>query len=262
MTATEEPAPAAHGRTRRRALAGVGLSCLLLLQGLLLSISTIDAGKFDEWAVEVERSSTWRYGYVAGRHGAFPVKAPLGADAAPFVPPEADGLSALIVRHMKTAPWKAGLEFGFYVGLFALGRYGLPRLPWPRAAAQRRVRWSCGVALSSVILVTLAMAPFLATGYGEPLFSTRRGLAALSYSHLLPMTAPVEPAVSYGLLLQSVIIWPLMATEWVAGPLSAVLNIRGLLWLMTVGFWGLVAATGAWLTYLPSPLLPPARERD
>ncbi len=253
MSATGEPVPGAHRRTRRRALAGVGLSFLLLLQWLLIAIPTIDAEKFDYWAVEVERSSGWRYGYVAGRHGAFPVKAPLGADAAPFVPPKGDPLSALIVRHMKTAPWKAGLEFGFYVGLFALNRYGLLRLPWARAAAQHRVRWSCGIALSSVILLTAAMAPYLATGYGESLFSTRRGLGALSYSHLLPITAPVAPAVSYGLLLQSVMIWPLMATEWVAGPLWDVLGIRSSLWLVTASFWGLVAAAGAWFAYPPTP---------
>lgn len=164
-----------------------------------------------------------------------------------------------MARKLKTAPWKAGLELCFYAGLLALHRYGLPFLPWAPGAMRGRSRWSFGVALSSVILVTAAMAPYLATGYGEPLFSTRRGPGALSYSDLVPITAPVtSSAVSYGLLLQSVLIWPLMATQWVAEPLSALLGIRGSLWLVTVGFWGGVAATGAWFTFLPTR----ARERD
>lgn len=229
----------------------VGLLLLLVLQWLLLTIPTISAESFNEGAVEVKRSNHWRYGYVAGRHGAFPVKAPLGANAAPFVPPANDGLAALIAHNMKTAPWKAGLEVGLYLGLFALGRFSFGYLRLARCVTESRGRWSWGMALLTVGLVTAGMAPYLAAGYGEPLFSTRRGLAALSYSALLPMTAPVTPAVSYGLLLQSVTIWPLAATEWAAGPLWDVLGIRSALWLVTVGFWGVLVATYAWFVRFP-----------
>jgi len=155
-------------------------------------------------------------------------------------------------RELRTTPWKAGLEFGFYEGLLALCRSGLARLRLAGAGARQR-RHCVGVALSIVVFVSAAMAPYLATGYGDPLFGTRMGPGALSDSGLVPISAPVTPSVSYGLLLQSMLIWPLMATQRAAEPLSAWLGIRGSLCLVAAGFWGVVAATGAWLACRPTP---------
>ena len=232
----------------------IGLVVPLALQWLLVAIPTIEAERFELWAVELERGGKWRYGYVQEHHGASLVKTPLRADAPAFVPRSEDPLSPLMARELRTTPWKAGLELAFYAGLLALYRYGLPRLPWTRSGAQSRWRRSSGVALSTVIFVSAAMAPYLAAGYGEPLFSTYRGPGALSYSGLVPITAPVTPAVSYGALLQAWLIWPLMAAQWAAEPLSAWLGIRGSLWLVASGFWGIVAGAGAWVGGCPTPV--------
>lgn len=259
MNAPAEPRPRSRPRARRIVARVIGLAVLLILQWSLAAIPTIDAAQFDRWAVELERSATWRYGYAQEYHGAVLVKAALSADATPLVPPTGDRLAALMARELRTAPWKAGMELAFYAGLFLLGRHALPRLPLFRAAAQHRVRWSLGAALSVVAFVTAAMAPYLALGYGEPLFSTYRGAGALSYSGLVPITAPVTPAVSYGLLLQWwVLIWPLMAGQWAAEPLSSWLGIRASLWCVTSVFWGLLTMIGAWFAWIP----PPAQERD
>lgn len=259
MIAPAESRPGRRARARQVVARVIGLALPLILQWMLVAIPTIDAEQFDRWAVELERIGTWRYGYAMEYHGAILVQAPLRAGAAPFVPPKDDRVAAIMARELKTARWKAGIELAFYAGLFLLGRHALPRLPWFRAAAQHRVRWSVGVALLVVVFVTVAMAPYLAAGYGEPLFSTRQGAGALSSSGLVPITAPVTPAVSYGLLLQWwVLIWPLMATQWAAEPLSAWLGIRGSLWLVSISFWSLLATIAAWFAWLPTPV----QERD
>lgn len=254
MNTTAERATTGHRRIRRLVAVVTGLVVALTLQCLLVAIPAIETEQFDRWAVELDRRGNWRYGYVQEHHGAALVRAPLLADTPAFVSQDEDPLAAVMARELRTMPWKAGLELGFYAGLLALYRYGLPRLPWTRSGAQPRWRRSSGVALSTVIFVSAAMAPYLAAGYGEPLFSTYRGPGALSYSGLVPITAPVTPAVSYGLLLQAWLIWPLMAAQWAAEPLSAWLGIRGSLWLVASGFWGIVAGAGAWVGGCPTPV--------
>ena len=258
MIAPAESRPGRRARARQVVARVIGLALPLILQWMLVAIPTIDAEQFDRWAVELERSGTWRYGYAMEYHGAVLVKAPLQVSAAPFVPPKDGGVATIMARELKTARWKAGIELAFYAGLFLLGRHALPRLPWFRAAAQHRVRWSVGVAFSVVVFVTVAMAPYLAAGYGEPLFSTRQGAGALSSSGLVPITAPVTPDVSYGMVLQSWLIWPLMASQWAAEPLSSWLGIRASLWCVASVFWSLLATIAAWFAYLPTPV----QERD
>ena len=254
MNAIAEPATRAHTGRRRLVVVVVGLVVPLALQWLLVAIPVIETEHFDRSAVELDRRGNWRYGYVQEHHGATLVRTPLRADAPPLAPRLEDALVPIMARELRTTPWKAGLELCFYACLLALYRYGLRRFAWARASAQHRWRRSPGVALSTAVFVSAAMAPYLATGYGEPLFSNRWGPGALSYSGLVPVTAPITPAVSYGLLIEAVLIWPLMATQWAAEPLSAWLGIRGSLWLVSAGFWGIVAAAGAWVGCCPTPV--------
>ena len=60
---------------------------------------------------------------------------------------------------------------------------------------------------------------------------------ALSFTSLLPTTGAVTSAVSYGMLLEALLLWPMIATAWVAEPLSALIGIRGSVWLVTSVFW-------------------------
>lgn len=242
-----------HGIWRVGRASG-GVAAVLVLQYLLVAIPKIEPVLFDRRVVELQRSDSRRYGYVMQRHGAVLVRTTLDADAAPFVPPRDDRVATLMTRELKTTPWKAAIELAFYASLVALGRSALRTAPWMRAAPRRRLRLSLGAGLSAIVFVSAVVAPYLAIGYGEPLFSTRRGPGALTSSGLVPVTAPIVPAVSYGLILEAFLIWPMMAMQWAAEPLSAWLGIRGSLWVVAAGFWAVVATVATWWANLPVPL--------
>ena len=138
------------------------------------------------------------------------------------------------------------MELAFYSALFGL--YRLVRRVLHGIAVRpvgTRLRFSASVALSAAILVSASMTPYLLLGYGEPLFSNRMGPGALSSSGLVPSTAPITSAISYGLLLQQLLIWPMISAEWAAESLSALLGTRGSLWLVAVTFWSAIGALAA-----------------
>jgi hypothetical protein len=218
---------------------------VVALQSLLLAIPAIGAVPFDRAGVELDRDVRWRYGYVVTRHGAVLVRAPLAGAAGPAPSVPADAVSTFMARELKARPWKCGLELIFYAGLMTIVHVSRRRAPSASSAVNGRVRRLARAAGLAVTLVTVTMAPYLFSGYGEPLFSTWRGPGALSSSGLVPATAPVVPAVSYGLLLQWLFIMPMIASSRAAETLSLALGIRGSLWLVTAAFWGLIAAIGA-----------------
>ena len=108
-----EPSSRTPTRTRQLLFATFGLGVPLLLQWMLVAVPTIEPALFDRLAVELERSSTRRYGYVLQHQGAILVNARLEADAPPFVPRRGNRVATLMTRELKTAPLKAVIELGF-----------------------------------------------------------------------------------------------------------------------------------------------------
>jgi hypothetical protein len=161
-------------------------------------------------------------------------------------------LAIVMALELRSASLKAVLELLFYLALWGLARFVLARIPGPhvRSVAQR---WPAvaPAAMTTAAFVTAAMAPYLVTGHGEPLFSNWEGPGALSSTGMVPTTGAVTSAVSYGMLLEALLMWPMIAMAWAAEPLSALLGIRGSLWLVACVFW----STGAALLGLASPTL-------
>lgn len=212
---------------------------VLFLQWGIASIPAIDADGFDQSARELQRTKTWRYGYVLPHHGAVLVKARNTAGAPPLVPIEPDDrLSTVMARELRLGPWKALLELLFYGGLWALTAAGLPRLA--RAIAgptATRGRWAQAVGVAGALLPTVALAPYLCSGYGEPLFSTWQGPGALSYSGPFPQTAPLGRSITYRMAIQAVLTYPLLSASC-ALHFFAPLGERGALWATSAIFYG------------------------
>ena len=234
---------------RRNALRCVAAGLLVLLQWSLVSIPSVDILHFNRRATELQRTARWRVGYILEYHGATFVKTRMQADAPGLRPrPAGDAVAAIMARELRQRVRKGWLELAFYAGLFVVYQLGRETLRRVRTRADvTRLQFCAAVALAGVVFVTAAMTPYLLFGYGEPLFSNRLGPGAISSSGLIPSTAPMTSAISYGLMLQQLIVWPLMSAQWAADPLSAFLGIRGSLWFVAVMFWGSIGGSIAWL---------------
>ena len=158
---------------------------------------------FDVVAVELQRADGWRYGYVTQDGDTMLVKSPEERDSPAFTPPDAgDALATLMSRKLRYRVPKAWAEFGFYV---VLGLY-------VRRAARLRRTWSQSPSLrarsASLVtagFVTLGLAPYVLTGYGEPLFQSLYSVSIESYTQqLVPVTGPIEPTISYTGFVQAV----------------------------------------------------------
>jgi hypothetical protein len=220
------------------------------LQWALASIPTVNRQEFNRRATELQRTARWRYGYVHQYHGAVLVKTRTRADASQLRPRAAGNrLAAVMARDLRQRTGKAWLELAFYGGLFVLYRFGRNLLYRVRMRAPgNRLAFGAAVALATALFVTAVMTPYLLYGYGEPLFSNRVGPGALTSTSLVPTTAAITSAISYRLLLQQLLIWPLMSAEWAAEPLSTLLGIRGSLWLVAVTFWTAIGTFAAWFS--------------
>jgi hypothetical protein len=151
-----------------------------------------------------------------------------------------------MARELRLRPWKASGELAFYAALFGLFKFRTALLR--RARLSRLGGLSCAAvtALLAALLVTTLTSPSLVAGCGEPLFSTRRGPGAISYSGIVPARGSLDtPPVSYGMLLQALLIWPLVCAQWAAEPLTAWFGIRGSLWLVAVVFWSVAVAAAS-----------------
>jgi len=227
----------------------------------LISIPRIDAGRFGN-ARELERSDRWRYGYVRQYHGAVLVKVRRTKDEPAFVPPDpADRIAPIMLSELRTRRWRASLELVFYALLIGWVKTGLPRVERAVAAGRSRFRGCAMAGLAGAVYMTAAMLPYLATGYGEPLFSTWRGPGAISSSARVPGTATTYvPSVSYGMLLQETLRWPFVAlgdlfdAVGVFEVLVPVVGTRAMLWLMAVVFWGVAVATVACFSDVRRPV--------
>jgi hypothetical protein len=231
-------------RPRLLVLRVVGLACVVFLQWQLGAMHRVDARSFDRFAFELERSQAWRYGYVLQYHGAVLVKTRLTPGAPPLRPPRPDDrLAVAMMLELRGASVRAVAELVFYAALWALARFGLSRISWPRTRSVTSP-WPAlaRAAIAMAAFVTAAMTPYLLAGYGEPLFSNHMGPGAMSSTGLVPTTGAVVSAVSYGMLLEALLMWPMIAGTWAAEPLSAHVGVRISLWLVACGFWSVGVA--------------------
>ena len=232
------------------------------MQYLLIAIPSVEPGRFDRRAREVQRSDTWRYGYVRQFHGAMLVKARRTKGEPAFVPPDpADRIAPIMLRELRTRRWKASLELVFYGLLVGVLKAGLPRVTGARASRRSRL-YGCAIAgLAGALYVTMAMLPYLAIGYGEPFLSAQRGAGAIIFRALVPETTTrYFSSVSYGILLQWWVLWPLVALEdlfravGVFDVLVPLVGTRGMPWLLAVLFWGVAAAMVSFFGYARRPV--------
>lgn len=153
---------------------------VLYVLGGVAWVRSIDESEFETYAVEIERSQTWRWGYVMPHHGAVLVKTRLAADAPPLAPIAADDwLTPIMAHELRLRPWKAAFEIGFYASLWALWSVGLARMR-RRLSGADSTRWRRSVTfgLSWAVMIAALMAPFLIAGYGEPLFTNQQAPGA------------------------------------------------------------------------------------
>jgi hypothetical protein len=216
--------------TRRILFRCAAVALVLVAQWSIVSVPAIDTDKFDAWARELQRTKTWRYGYVLPHHGAVLVKTRWTGSALPFVPiaPD-DRLSGVMDRELRLGARKAAFELLFYGSLWILAMTGLPRIARAMGgAAPTRGRWAAAVGTATALFPTAALAPYLIAAYGEPLFSTWRGPGALSYSGPFPPTAALGTSITYRHFF-------------------APLGERGALWAIAGVFYGVGAAIVAYV---------------
>ena len=223
------------GLTRRRILQCVAIALVLGVEYLIASVSIIDGHAFNDGAVEMERTRTWRYGYLWQYHGAVLVKTRLVTGAPPIRPIRAnDDIAPIMARELYLLPRKAAFEVGFYGSLWALWSGGLSplrrRFSGTGSTPRRR---SVAVGLSIGIMVTAFFAPLLIAGYGEPLFSKWHGPGALSYTTSDP--GSTDPAwgysFTYGAAVQALMMWPLLTLGWALALLEPIGDLPAFLLL-------------------------------
>jgi len=235
--------------TRRRLFQCAAIALVLCAEWLVASVPSVDGSTFDERVTELERTRTWRYGYLLQYHGAVPVKTRLVEGAPPLAPIDADDeIAPIMAQELRLAPWKAAFEIGFYASLWALWSGGLSRLR-RRLSGPDSTRWRRSVALglSWAAMITAVMAPFLIAGYGEPLFSTWRGPGALSYSSWFDSTGTAwGSSLTYRAVLEAVLMFPLVSLEWTwrfFEPIGA----RVSFWLVSVVFYAIAGTAWKWI---------------
>ena len=96
------------------------------------SVRRIDRETFDTHAVELERTRTWRYGYVRNYRGGLLVRTRLGAGAPPLAPIAAnDTVAPIMTRELHAHQQKAAVEavlYGLLWGLLFGGAFRLRRM--------------------------------------------------------------------------------------------------------------------------------------
>lgn len=234
--------------TRRCLFQCAAVALVLCAEWLFASVRSIDESTFDERATELERTGTWRYGYVQLYHGAILVKTALVEGAPPLAPIDADDdIAPIMAQELRMVPRKAAFEIGFYAALWALWG-ALSRLR-RRLLGPDSTRWrrSAALGVSWALMITTVMAPLLLAGYGEPLFSTWQGPGALSYSSAFGSTVPNwGPSFTYRGVLMGVFGFPILSLGWTL-EIFEPHNVRAALWLLSVVFYALASTGWKWI---------------
>ncbi len=226
----------------------VVIALVLLVEWQAVQVTTVDPEAFAEYAVEIEHTTNWRYGYVLQRHGAVLVKTRPGTRAQTSAPRGVnDDIAREMSRTLHLLGWKAVFELSFYALLLGMWDAGVAR--WRRRFASHDIsEWRRSAAFGGLwaVLVAAALAPYVLTGYGDPLFSSWRGPGAMSYSMWLgSAVGPLGPALTYRAVVLFVVTFPLMGLGW-AGRFLAPIGEPAALWIVSVVFHGCQAAALHW----------------
>ena len=223
-------------------MGGFCLAFLVFMHFGLAHVSSVSGAYFDLDAWEIQRTDGWRYGYVERYHDTVLVKSREDVDSFDYVPPAADDeLAALMLQKLDHRGLRAWAEFALYL---ALGLYlhrvrrfrlALLRSPWPRAVT---------AGMAAVGFVTFALAPNLATGYGDPFGGMDDGSDELDMAAaFMPLTTGLDPTISYTLLVYAMSAVPLISAEVLAGARGVRLSRPSGLWSLSATFWALSACT-------------------
>lgn len=147
-------------------------------------IQPLDAEQYARYGIDLRVTPDWRFGFVAGTHGAVLVKV-RNAGQAPRRSKNqwVRKLEPVMGRELKLIPLKFILESVFYLLLLAYLFLLAPRLRAAllKTAGKRLTRFGANLALGAVFFV-LAAAPLLIWGYGYGGFTNLVGPGAMSYS--------------------------------------------------------------------------------
>ena len=213
---------------------------LLVVHFTLADIPSIGAAHFDRRAVELERTPAWRYGYIVEFHSAALVKSRTEPDAPPFLAPRIDDrFAAVLTPDIHRRRPKAWAELALYLLLFVYTRlaYALRNAWWPEPSLRRSVTSG----LAAFGFVTVLLAPYVAIGYGDPLFDVPTRPGTLSRFGAASINESVGPGISYALVAKLVVGIPLVSVLSVTNAPEHWLDVRAAIWLVSAAFWTLAA---------------------
>ena len=227
-------------RALGRLAIALGMAMLLAVHCTLADIPPISPRDFARRAVELERTPTWRYGYIMQFHAAVLVKSRTKPNAPPFLAPRTDDrFAAILTPEIHRRRPKAWAELILYLLLFAYARvvYALRDAQWPAPSLRR----AASGGLAAFGFVALLLAPYLAIGYGEPLFDTPARPGTLSRFAAASINESVGPGISYALVAKLVVGIPLVSVLSVTNAPEHWLDVRAAIWLVSAAFWTLAA---------------------
>ena len=107
--------------TQQPLLQCAAFAVVVWVEWMALSVRSLDPNTFDRRAIELERTRTWRYGYVRQHLSGGLVRAMLGADTPPLVPVDAaDTIAPTMVRELHKQQRAAAVESVLYASLWAI----------------------------------------------------------------------------------------------------------------------------------------------
>ena len=114
---------------RRHFLQCGTVALVVWLVWLSASVRHTDRRTFDMHAIELERTGTWRYGYVPNYRGDILVRTRLATGAPPLAPVTADDRNVpMITRELHAHQQKAAVEAVLYGTLWAICLSGVLRI--------------------------------------------------------------------------------------------------------------------------------------
>ena len=204
--------------SRKTALIGFAVASGITLAAhvsiLTRKIQPLDTEQYARHGRDLRVTPDWRFGFVAGMHGAVLVKVRnSGQTLAGHRDRQDRDLELVMGRELKLIPLKFVLEAFFYLFLLAYLFFLAPllRAKLLRAAGDRWTRFGADLAPGALFFI-LAAAPLLVWGYGYGGFTNLVGPGAMSYSgpyyHLEMWLNNSSNSISYRAVISPLMLPP------------------------------------------------------